>query len=286
MKPDDKMMTDLTRLLKTQDFKSEKEIQDFLSKMVGQTIPEFEPEALSIEEKAEDMVFEAYKLDQEDGLGNVLEALDMDPDCIPAYEYLGSIQPVSHLAMPFYAYGIQIGRKKFVKELIEDRGHFWGIHETRPFMRCLNNYASCLVGMGHADRTLEIYKEIIELNERDNMGVRNQYGLFLIWAEMYDDYIKLDKQFEYESTAMPSFNRLLHSFRTNGESQVTKDLLKKAKAQNKHFIGVLTAKSPSDELPDEFALGSKDEALIYADYAYQAWHEIEGAVEFLIKNKK
>jgi tetratricopeptide (TPR) repeat protein len=242
MKPSDKKMTDLNRLLKTQEFKDPKELENFLSSLIGQTIPEFEPEALSIAEQAEDLVSEAYDIEPEEALGNVLEALTMDPNCIPAYEYLGSIQAVSHLAMPYYAYGVEIGRKKFSKEMTQDRGHFWGIVETRPFMRCFNNYASCLVGMGHAEKTLEIYKEILELNENDNMGVRNQYGLFLIWAEMFDDYIKLDKQFEMESTAMPSFNRALHSFLTKGDCLETIELLKKAKAQNKYFIPVLTAK--------------------------------------------
>jgi tetratricopeptide (TPR) repeat protein len=286
MKPSNKIMTDLNRLLKTQDFKDEKELQAFLNSMVGQTVPEFEPEALSNEEMAEDLVFEAYDLDADNGIANVLEALSLDPDCITAYEYLGTIQPISHLALPYYAYGIQIGRKKFAKEMIEDRGHFWGIHEIRPFMRCLNNYASCLVGMGHSDKALEVYKEILELNENDNMGVRNQYGLFLILATMFDDFMKLDEKFGYEKSAMLCFNRVLYCFMTQGETQVTNELLKKAKEQNKHLVGVLTAKKSEKDLPDSYELGSRNEALIYADFAYDAWHDVAGAVEFLIKNKK
>ena len=286
MKPSNKLSTDLNRLLKAQDFKSEKEVQEFLSKLVGQTIPEFEPEALSIEEIAEDLVFQAYDLDPDNGIAKILEALALDPDCISAYEYLGSIQPISHLALPYYAYGIQIGRKKFAIELIDDRGQFWAIHDTRPFMRCMNNYASCLVGIGHSDKALEVYKEILALNVSDNMGVRNQYGLFLIAATMFDEYVKLDEKFGHESSAMPCFNRVLHSFMTQGETPHTIDLLKTAKAQNKYIIQVLTAKSQSDVLPESYAIGSKDEALIYADFAYDVWPKVEGAMEFLMKNKK
>ena len=286
MKPSNKISTDLNRLLNAQDFKSEKEVQEFLSKLVGQTIPEFEPEALSIEEIAEDLVFQAYDLDPDNGIAKILEALALDPDCISAFEYLGTIQPISHLALPYYAYGVQIGRKKFAIEMIDDRGQFWAIHDTRPFMRCMNNYASSLVGMGHSDKALDIYKEILALNESDNMGVRNQYGLFLIAAKMFDEYVKLDEKFGHESSATPCFNRVLHSFMTQGETPHTIDLLKTAKAQNKYFIQVLTAKSQSDVLPESYAIGSKDEALIYADFAYDVWHEIEGAVDFLIKNKK
>lgn len=57
-----KMMADLQRLLATQDFKSEVEINDFLNKLAGAKIPSFPTEALSFAERAEDLVFEAYHL--------------------------------------------------------------------------------------------------------------------------------------------------------------------------------------------------------------------------------
>lgn len=279
-------MTDLNRLLKTQDFKNEAELRAFLDSMIGQTVPEFEPEALSVEEKAEDLVFAAYELSDDEAFSNVLDALNIDPDCIAAYEYLGSMQPVPQLALPYYAYAIQLGREKFAKELREDRGHFWGITETRPFMRCLNNYASCFASIGQAERSLDIYKEIIELNEQDSMGVRFPYGLFLLRAGMFDEFTQLDSEFGMESTSMSVFNRVLYNFLTKGVVPETLNLLKKAKTLNKYIIPVLTAKTASDHLPDSYALGSKDEALIYSDFAFDVWHELDGARAFLIKNKK
>ena len=286
MNASNKLSTDLNRLLKSQNFKNEQELQTFLSNLVGQTIPEFEPEALSNEEKAEDLIFEAYELQGEEAFGNVLEALHLDHDCIPAYEFLGAMQAIHVLAVPYYAYGIELGRKKFAKEIKSQRGHFWSIHETRPFMRCMINYAICLVTMNDIDSAMEVYKEIIALNKGDNMGVRNQYGLLLISKKMYNEYLKLDKQFHFESSPEACFNRLLHSYVTTGESQQTVDLITKAKMQNKYFIGVLTSKSRPKSIPNSYEVGSKDEALIYGDYAYNIWHDVEGAIAFLNKHKK
>jgi hypothetical protein len=55
----DKMLTDLHRLLDTQDFKTKEEVELFLNNMKNEPIPEFDREALTDQEIAQDLVFEA-----------------------------------------------------------------------------------------------------------------------------------------------------------------------------------------------------------------------------------
>src|SRR5688572_27155887 len=89
----DKAMLDLQRLLKTQDFKSIEEMQEFVNKnIIGQTIPSFDKTALSTEEQAQDLVYQAMEADdifEADSL--IYSALALDPDCAEAYEYLGDV---------------------------------------------------------------------------------------------------------------------------------------------------------------------------------------------------
>ena len=114
---------------------------------MGQGIPEFEKEALTFEEQAEDLVMEVSEL-EEDAVANILEAVELDPECIMAYDYLGNMQPAPPLAIAYYAYGVQIGREKFQKEIKENMGELWYHHHMRPFLRYRNNYAHCLYTIG------------------------------------------------------------------------------------------------------------------------------------------
>ena len=282
-----KLSTDFHRLLKTQDFKNKEELEAFMKSLVGKKIPEFEKEALSFEEQAEDLVMEAYEMETQQALHHVLAALEMDPDCIQAYEFLAAHQHVPQLALPYFAYGVELGRRKFKKELKEDRGNFWGIFETRPFMRCMAGYAASLHSLRVLyNRSLDVYQEILELNEHDNMGVRYQYGLCLLEVNQSDKFKALDEKFEKEQGSIPTFNRLLHSFLTKGDVKETIDLLNEAKKKNKFVIPTLLAKNEPETIPGSYSSGNKDEALYYAHIASSVWNNVEGSMEFLKKHRK
>jgi hypothetical protein len=84
----DKSFTDLHRLLNSKDFESEEELQEFLAGLTGKKIPSSKKENLADKERAQDLVFEARELSRQQGKRKVHQALELDPDCIEAYEYL------------------------------------------------------------------------------------------------------------------------------------------------------------------------------------------------------
>lgn len=57
-----KLMTDLQRLLGTQDFQSEADLRKFMDSIVGQQISSSPNETLNPKEQAQDLVFSAYEL--------------------------------------------------------------------------------------------------------------------------------------------------------------------------------------------------------------------------------
>ena len=72
----------------------------------------------------------------------VKEALELDPDCIEAYEMLAGLEISPVQIQNHLNKGIAIGRKKFGGIFLEEnKGIFWIIKETRPFMRCLYKLA-------------------------------------------------------------------------------------------------------------------------------------------------
>lgn len=284
-KQHEKLMADLDRLIGSKNFKSEKEFREFLDTISGKVIPSFPEEALNNEELAQDLVFEAYEQKPAKAKATIEKALQLNRDCIEAYEFLGSLENTPEIACVFYEKGISIGRRIFGDEFLkENKGHFWGIHKTRPFMRCLQQYAECLYLMDKENESIAVLEDLIELNPNDNQGVRDQLMLYLVQQNEVKKYLKYFKLFGDESTAFSLFNRALFLFKTEGESQKAKMQLLKAIKQNKFVVSRLLSNRPVLEISDSYSLGSEDEADYYASYAFYAWADTKGAREWLKKH--
>lgn len=66
----------------------------------------------------------------------------------------------------------------------ESIGHFYGILETRPYIRALATYMDDLIGLGKYRAAIRVGANIIRLNHNDNMGIR--YDLMALHAFMED----------------------------------------------------------------------------------------------------
>lgn len=81
-------------------------------------------------------------------------------------------------------------------------GDFYGILETRPYMRALGEYLDLLTGLGKYRMAEATAQKMIRLNENDNMGAR--YRLMFIYALMEDTEAaeKLYEEYPEENTFM------------------------------------------------------------------------------------
>ncbi len=283
-KQHEKLMTDLQRLLETQDFKSEDELKKFMNKIIGEKMPSFPKEILNFREQAQDLVFEAYELSPAKAKQNIEKALQLDINCIEAYECLGSMESSAEIAIVFYEKGISIGKMFFGGKYLEDnKGMFWGIHETRPFMRCMQNYSDCLYAIGKAKECVAILEELIELNQNDNQGVREQLLLYLIELDENEKFVKYAKMYEDDSMSFSLFNRALFAFKTEGETKSSNKQLQKALKQNKHVAAKLISKKVITEISDHYGLGDENEADYYTYFAQRIWKQTKGAIDWLKK---
>lgn len=85
----------------------------------------------------------------------------------------------------------------------EDIGHFWGILETRPYMRLRGKYVHSLLQCGMICQARRECEELLRLCENDNMGMR--YQLMHIYAYFEDEEaaLALHKRFDsYDETEM------------------------------------------------------------------------------------
>jgi tetratricopeptide (TPR) repeat protein len=284
-KQHEKLMSDLNRLMATQNFKSVEEMKSFIESIKGKPIPSFPKEVLSIKEQAQDLVFEAYELPLPAARGNIEQALMLDPDLIEAFEYLGSEEETAQIAIAFFEKGVSIGRQQFDAEYCKaNKGHFWGLHETRPFMRCMQQYADCLYSIGKEKESIAIMEEMIDLNPNDNQGVRDQLILYLIELNENKKVEKYLKMYEEDCKAFPLFNRALFTFKSHGDSEEANRALSVAIKQNKFVAKKLLAKKPIAMLADHYGLGDQNEVDYYAFFAQHIWQDTKDALTWLKKN--
>ncbi|HRJ44376.1 MAG TPA: hypothetical protein PL105_20955, partial [Caldilineaceae bacterium] len=168
----------------------------------------------------------------------------------------------------------------------EDRGAFWGLVETRPYMRALRSLASSLWNYGEVDEAVSIYHEMMALNPSDNQGVRYQLLDALLLLRRHDEAAELIDSFD-DGMAHWAYNEALLLFRTEGRSDNALEALEVALDCNEYVPDYLLGLEPMpdpDEMPGMFGFGDEAEAVSYVFGAFPLWAATPGAQYWLHEN--
>lgn len=282
----DKFHRIVQQLIDQHQPESPEELQKLLDSLVGQSIYDMElpsHEKTDVD-KAQELVWAAYELPIDKGRRRAKKALKLDPDCIAAYEYLGNTYQYYDKRGPYFEQGVEIGRRIFGGDFLKaNKGHFWGLTETRPFMRCLGMLAECHYESGQTSRAVEIWKEMLGLNPMDNQGIR--YNLLAALLEQKDikGYEKYRKEYHDDASSYVLFSDALKLFIKDDDTSKAQKALKRAIKSNKYIVPIMTATYPPEEYPSSYAWGSEEEAIIYAHMAWRAWRWNDGAKDWMRK---
>lgn len=186
------------------------------------------------------------------------KALKLDPTCIDALvvraqtRRLASDEYIAELRTAVEAGERSLGEQEF----IEGRGHFWGIVETRPYMRARNELAMALLCAGQLRESAAEFAAILELNPNDNQGVRDYLlGVYLALNDL-DGAASLYRQY-HDNSATFVWGRVF-LLMLNGRRAEAKKALEKAFRNNpwtaQFFFG---ERAPND--PDSWVMGDQDE---------------------------
>jgi hypothetical protein len=217
------------------------------------------------------------------------EALATSPDCADAYVLLAEEEADSvGRALELYQQGVAAGERAFGPEYFEENaGMFWGILETRPYMRAREGLASSLWHLNRKDEAIDHYFEMLRLNANDNQGVRYLLTDLLLLTNRYDDLAGLLKRYAGEASAVWLYTRALLNFHSEGKSAKADKALSAALKQNRHVPDYLLGKKRiPNRLPDYMGLGDDDEAVHYAASHLNYWRREPGAVEWLSETLK
>jgi len=263
-------LLEITRDIEGKEFDSIEDINAYLNQPNRK-----KRKAAADKEKAQDIIFDAYNAKGKRRKELLKKALKLDPNHPDIYNIMGDDATSLKEANAFYREGVVRGEKQLGQAYFkENMGHFWGIIETRPFMRAKFNYGQTLEALGKLKEAIVQYEELLALDEMDHQAVR--YLLFAAYVKdgKLSQAERLLKKYPEEHNAHGLFNRCLLEGLKNGKTERYKKLMDKAKKQNPFVMDYLTQKRSLPKLmPETYILGDKSEAIIYADLCGELWQK-------------
>ncbi len=130
------------------------------------------------------------------------EALAYNPNCTDAYCLLAENTRTYPQQLKYAKKAKEAFEKDYGEQFIkENMGYFYGILETRPYMRALWYYSEALIELGHEKAAINIMEYMLDLCTNDNMGVR--FELAEIYRRHKDKQAleKLNKRFQAQEEA-------------------------------------------------------------------------------------
>jgi len=241
--------------------------------------PRFSKTKLS---KAQDIIYDALdEPNRQKRLALARKALYTSPYCADAYNLLAAESESIEERLDLYEQGVNVGRialgDSFFKE---NMGYFWGIFETRPYMRALAGFSGCLWRKGRRQEAIDNYQEMIELNPNDNQGIRYTLINCLLTEGMSEEAEKLLTEYQEQGCFMLYSQALLYFIKLGGIKSA--GYLKQAFESNPYVPQYLLGKKHIPwHLPAMYSLGSEEEAIIYSAEANEAWETVPGALDWL-----
>ncbi|MBX9942912.1 MAG: hypothetical protein K2Y40_02425 [Reyranella sp.] len=207
--------------------------------------------------EAQDIAWDAWDApDRPRRIALAKKALKVSPLCADAYAILaGEAKAGSDEQLELWRRGVAVGEEALGSKLFEEMaGHFWGILETRPYMRSRVGLAVALWQRGARDEAarneaIGHLQAVLALNPNDNQGARYLLAGWLAQMERGD---------ELEA------------------------LLADAVEINRHVRAYLCGdrKVPRRK-PPYYSPGAASEAMVYIEDHAAAWHGTAGALDWV-----
>ena len=284
----ERTLRDLNKLLESQDFENIDEINAYLAQLTETgAIPHYEPQ--TAQERAQELVFDAWEVGGQEAVQLAQKALKLDPNCADAYVLLAEMGPWDIIEIRnLYRKGVEAGERTLGEDFFEENeGDFWLITETRPYMRARMGLAEMQWALGHRDEAISHAHALLRLNPNDNQGVRYILAHWLFQERRFEELEALLREFEDDAGPDMGYTRALYTFYREGDTPRSRKWLKEAMTWNKHVPDFLLLRRMPQQFPDDYiTVGGEDEAVSYLLMGRIDWGMIPGALEWLAQRTK
>jgi tetratricopeptide (TPR) repeat protein len=250
--------------------------------------PKFEPRTPA--ERAQALCYQALDARGRRQVQLARQALGIDPDCCEALlmlaERAGAGGDDAEGALPLYRRAVEAGQRQLGPEAFETgAGQFWGIVETRPYMRARAALGVALMNLDRFDEAASHFTDMLRLNPGDNQGVRYHLAQCLLLGGKLDELEELLNRSTYHDdfSAEWAFTKALLAYRREGASSpAAQARLDEAQRSNPFVAPLLIGRVDMPPvLPETFQPGDESEAVTCAEAIAPGWHDTPGALEWL-----
>ena len=282
----ERTMRELHQMLESQDFANEDDMHAFMDEFNargGSPLPTAGG-ARTASEKAQELAYDAMEADDPNtAVKLAMRAVELDRRCVDALVMLahaGSDSPDELIENIEKA--VWMGERALGEEFFdENRGHFWGIIKTRPYMRARQELADLLRDAGRTDDAIAHYEAMLDLNPDDNQGIRDLLLACYLMQGDLDGARRVFDDNEDDGSATFQWSRVLERHLAGDEAKAV-TLLAEARKDNAFVEPYMTGKKGMPRtLPDYFSPGDESEAKYVAVNLRPAWEEHRASVAWL-----
>ena len=237
----------------------------------------FENEEFIKREQSDDLLFEAYEEPvKTKAIKLAKQALELNPNNIDAENFITKYESNAIKRLKKYEETLNKEKTNLEKEDFfneENIGIFWGLIETRPYMRTKHSYMLTLMELGRYTEAIKQGEELLELCENDNLGIRYLImGLYTI-LEKFDKAEEVYNKYPEDSTFM--LFPLSIMYYKKGDYRKCKKVLNQLQENNEYLLKYLTERK-------KFTKNKIEDIEINGTYSYGSEEE----VYFVIKDNK
>lgn len=214
-------------------------------------------------------------------------ALEVYPDSPDAYLILAEEAENETDARAFLKAGMEAGERELGEAFFaENKGHFWGLHETRPYIRICKSYADSCWFSGNAEEAAKTLEHILALNPEDNTGARYLLTAAYLYSNKLAETEQVLEKFGKDAAATVAYDRMVLEYKKNGITSQLKMLYRVARNVNKHVPDYLLGiKRLPHNLPDFVGMGDANEAIEYVIVHSRLWTSLPDLVKWMLKQQ-
>jgi tetratricopeptide (TPR) repeat protein len=235
------------------------------------------------------LVYEAWdEIDPARRIQLCRQALETSPDCAEAYVLLAEDLAVNLGQMlKYYQKGVEAGERALEREFFEQhRGDFWRHVEARPYLRARARLTRTLWELDRIDEALENSRELLRLDEDDNLSVHYAVLLILLETGQTAEAYQFAKTVD-DPQASWQYTIALLDFQQTGDSPEAQAQLRRAFQANRYVPDYLSGRKRLPvNVPEFFRPGQKSEAIDYATAYMPFWRQTQGAIDWLRKHTR
>jgi tetratricopeptide (TPR) repeat protein len=285
MRSNESIFAEIQKALEGKDFKSIEDANAFLqAKLASGDFSQKKKTGTTPLEKAQDIMYEAWDAKGNERIDLAYKALAVSKDCADAFVLLSHEASTNLVeAIRFLEEGVSAGERALGTKMFEDEaGNFWGILETRPYMRARFDLAHLLYIDGKRSEGIAHMQELLRLNPGDNQGVRHELAGCLLEDGNLEALQKLLDEYPEDYSAVWLYTRALMKFLMVGRTPETDVCLVAAFEQNRFVpLYLLRKKKLPERLPDYMGFGDDNEAVVYMADNARVWLNTQGALMWM-----